>query len=760
VKPNLPLLLVLIALLGGGLWLASSVDGIGESVGMSPDEPVGPPSLQAELGQPVAKETDEARPPDRTSLSVPSRLTDERPQQDAAGEDAPSAQLTLTVLDRTTGAPVVGLYANFEPLLAPGEEKSASSAVLSDSNETDLDGKFTAELEPGQALQYEVLFIGFEPLLHEGVLEPFVSGEERELEVRVDSSRVRRHFVRVVDHVTDEVILGARIVAVDRFGHGLHMEGPLEFSAWRDRRPLGIVGSDGVAELPVSRLVQKRYAALADGYAPGVFEQAQGADTREYADRIGLLRGAALKVSVSDTSGYPVSAATVGFDTKFTELQARGSRQSVSGFFGTHSVLGTTNSAGEASFTGLPAAEEYDLFVVSSITGGQSVPVDFVRPDLTPGETASVDLVVRPLGSLVGIAVDGSGAPVPNTDLVLRRDRGDEGLLMGPHAAAGDRPITTDEDGAFTLERIPSGDWRLGPPGIQVEPVEPSEETPPSGRFVPTFKKITVNGEQSPGDLRLDLDRGSWIEGVVLDASDQPVDHAFVRATLGDVEFFWGNTGPNGRFRLGPLPTSKLELTAEAWEQGECPPTPALPGGDLVELRLVLGGSLSLRTVEGAKSQEVACRFEFRRHGEKGEVLTMARLVTHGGTVEDYSLSPGRWSVLAFGPNDLMAFASGIDIEAGSAVGPMELSLESAGDIVIQRSPGSSRGAFDVDLRRDGFVFARHTIPAGEPLKVPVPAGPIEISVAGAAERNLTSVTAGGQASVVVDTGERAPQKR
>ncbi len=78
----------------------------------------------------------------------------------------------------------------------------------------------------------------------------------------------------------------------------------------------------GGADLPTGRFLQKRDAALADRNAPGPFERSRGAGRRDHADRIGLIRGAGLQVSVSDHLGNPVNPATVRFQTKFEELQA------------------------------------------------------------------------------------------------------------------------------------------------------------------------------------------------------------------------------------------------------------------------------------------------------------------------------------------------------------------------------------------------------------------------------------------------------
>ncbi|QDV07267.1 Nickel uptake substrate-specific transmembrane region [Planctomycetes bacterium Poly30] len=751
-KLTLPVLFVLAVLVGGWLWHDSVEEGPGGivpvAVRASDDSRATPERVHLAGGDQAA-----ADDLGRTALAPPSQPVEQAPVQTTEADTTPWAQLELTVLDRVTGAPVVGVFADFEPVMSPGAEKPETPPISQAAIETDRDGRLTVQIQPRLAFEYRVLFAGSDPRLFEGFLEPFDPGEERDVELRVDSSRVPRFYVRIVDHATDEVLLGARIVEVDRFGQGLHMEGPLDFETWRERPSLAIVGGDGIAELPRSRFVQKRYAALMDGYSPGVFEQSRAAKKREYAQRVGLLRGASLEVSVSDGSGYPVSAATVRFETEFPELQAPGSTPQMPAGLGTHAVSTTTDSSGKASFRGLPAAGAYELHVASTITGGRDVPVPFAHEDLEPGQTVELDVVVQPLGSIVGTAFLPNGEPAAGAQLVLRRDRGDEGLLMGPFEAPNDRRITTGHDGSFELTLVPAGDWLLGPPGIQVEAVESEDDALPLDRHAPTFTKISLGGELSTSRLRMELDPGDWIRGVVLDEAGEPVESAFVRGRFGESDAFWGQTGPSGRFRLGPLPSSEVEITVDGYEQGTCPLVHVLPGSDPIELRLALGGTLSLRTVEASTSEEVACRFEFRKHGPNGEVLEKSVFITVRGTVDDHDLSAGTWSVLALGPNDLMAFVGGITIEAGLASEPIEMALAPAGDLVIQRAPNAR--SVDIELRRGGLVFARCSVPANDSLTVPVPTGQVSITFAGdPRESRRVHVPAGGKASVLLDADE------
>ncbi|MEM8710881.1 MAG: hypothetical protein AAGG01_08010, partial [Planctomycetota bacterium] len=377
-RMRLGVLLTLAVLIGGWLWL--------DTVARQEDEMVPAPDAEEprSLGAPAlvdpkGADGTEALRLDRLSLAAPSPSGTEALAEEADVEETPWGLLTLTVVDRATGMPVIGVFPTFEPVSAPADEEVAEEPTRPRANETDLDGQLTVEIQPRLALEFSVMFIGPDPMLFEGVLEPFDPGEQRELKVRVDASRIRRFYVSVVDDATDEALLGARIVEVDRFGQRLHMEGPLEFATWRDRKTLAAVGSDGIAELPVSRNVQKRYAALMDGYAPCIFEQSRAATGREYAERIGLRRGASLEVVVADGAGYPVSAATVRFETEFSELQAPGSTWQLPSGLGRHAVSATTDSTGRASFSRLPAATAYQLYVASDITGGRDVPVTFTH---------------------------------------------------------------------------------------------------------------------------------------------------------------------------------------------------------------------------------------------------------------------------------------------------------------------------------------------------------------------------------------------
>lgn len=172
------------------------------------------------------------------------------------------------------------------------------------------------------------------------------------------------------------------------------------------------------------------------------------------------------------------------------------------------------------------------------------VPVAGVRVSATrpmPGETLS-ELPCP-------VEVDAVASGARDRRLAECMGEADEQVLELVQGRYGEAPIYADtvtgEDGSFSLEGLPEGEftlWALGEQGAELR------------------SKVAAGSE----GVELLLGEGMMVEGLVTDASEHPLSE--VRLTLlyaSHTRFFDARTGADGRFQVGPLPKGDYALVAE-----------------------------------------------------------------------------------------------------------------------------------------------------------------------------------------------------
>lgn len=256
----------------------------------------------------------------------------------------------------------------------------------------------------------------------------------------------------------------------------------------------------------------------ADGVLPGDYKPEIGCDgyqTREKYDNIVIAdaevknvvwevdAGAVIKGVLRTKSGEPVEDAQVYARTTGGAARAKtGWGNDETGREGTYELTGLKPGAYKievSSTKGVPPKDGYSVTV-------------------TAGATVVKDLVLDDVGTLSGVVVDANGRPVAGIDINTR-------LLTGGRASwAGDH--STDDAGAFTIEGMRPGDYRV----YAQRGWSDTLRKPGTTDDAKQGERVTIRPSQvATVKLVVEAQTGV-IKGLVLDSSGAPVGDAFVSA--------------------------------------------------------------------------------------------------------------------------------------------------------------------------------------------------------------------------------------
>ncbi len=302
-----------------------------------------------------------------------------------------------------------------------------------------------------------------------------------------------------------------------------------------------------------------------------VWVGAEGGDAACWAKSADLTQGTAELVlrldlaealwgEVVDDDGEPVEAAQV--DVALVDARARFIRRAL------------TDGGGGFRVSGLPPGE-YEL--VATRPGTTTAPS---QAPVRARTGQAVRLVIPAPGAIVGrLAFADGGAPAVFTVQLV--------------AGAAPRAFT---DGAFLLDGVAPGTYRVRFEGPELAPGEPVEVVVPS------------SGQADVGTIT--VERGRSVEGVAVDASDRPVAGAeVVAATVlvgtgvaadsgSRAPTFQGQvtralTGADGRFTLRGLSGGAVSVVASHATAGRSTPQTAVPGAEPLRVVLAATGSIS-----------------------------------------------------------------------------------------------------------------------------------------------------------------------
>lgn len=368
---------------------------------------------------------------------------------------------------------------------------------------------------------------------------------------------------------------------------------------------------DGAAQRWIELRKEPDGLLWADGVLPGDYRPEIGCDgfqTRERYDHIVVAQadvtgiewlvdpGAVIRGTVRTRSGEAVEDAEVWARTSSGGARAR---------TGWGSDESTRDGAYE--LTGLKAGSY--VIEVSSPKGVG--PKDGFKVEVAAAAVVTKDLVLEDVGTLTGTVTDANGAPVANLDINTRLVTG------GPVNWGGDH--STDDAGAFTIEGMRPGDYRV----VAQRGWSDTLRKPGTTDDAKQGEKVTIRANQV-ATVKLVVEAQSGvIRGTVVDAAGAPVGDAFVsaaresdaagaqRTNVQDTRWQWEEkpvlTGVDGAFTLEKLSPGTYTLRAFRRGGGEAIAEHIEVGAKDAKLQIKPTGSIEgLATGPGGPPDELS----------------------------------------------------------------------------------------------------------------------------------------------------------
>lgn len=338
-------------------------------------------------------------------------------------------------------------------------------------------------------------------------------------------------------------------------------------------------------------------------------------------------------------------------------------------------------------------------------------------PEIVVAKEDQLDLVWEVDGgaTLTGAVVGAGGEPVADASVRVQSTGGDP---------RGQRKWEWDEtrrDGSFRIEGLMAGAYTVG--------VHPSDHPAPKE---PTKVELAA-GETK--HLRIELDAGGSVRGVVVDDAGEPVAGASVRAT-GESWGSWrqnARTADDGTFAIEGVRPGQARVVAmtEAWDELRAPGATdddvagervTVVAGEVVRVRLVVEGRRGVirgrvldsagrpvgdafvdaeRESDSASAAAGSARRSMRWGWSRKPVLTDL-----DGKFTLKELAPGRYTVRAFRKGGGEAFAEHVEVGATATLRMVD-DGSIAGTVALAGAGGEAPEEFSIHVEDEQAGFHR-----------------------------------------------------
>jgi len=487
-----------------------------------------------------------AREPELVRPEPPpaARLVDGSETVDPALRSSVGASLVVKLSEQASGRPLSGMrLVIYEPgSQARSRAVPGHSGAIGRDPTTDPNGVARFEVPAGVSLRVAARGVQGASF----AVDPLAPGEARSLTLELPREVRPVLHGQLIDATSFAPIAEAELRL-------LRTGGRSGLRAWAaPESPVATSDTTGhfAFELPTGAGALVQVDAV--GYGPSIFS-ATGGTRAEDPRVIGLARESILEVTAS---GAEAAGLTVRAHIPATALLADAGSQSTD--LGDVAFVWIARAAddGRATLRHLPAGVPLELELESA---GRVVHTSAEPITLDPGVTRELHIELGLGTTLTGFLRESNGSTIAGQELWLV-----PALERGPGLFAGERArdsvaarTRTDADGAFRLDSVAEGDWWLGPAPADAwsNAQELGSAPAPVGRW------LHVPADAGELEVSLVAERALTLEGVVRDADGRPVPFASLhyrplRSGL-SVE---ASTGPEGRFRLGPLFAGPFEL--------------------------------------------------------------------------------------------------------------------------------------------------------------------------------------------------------
>ncbi|QDU66079.1 sigma-70 family RNA polymerase sigma factor [Engelhardtia mirabilis] len=383
---------------------------------------------------------------------------------------------------------------------------------------------------------------------------------------------------------------------------------------------------------------------------------------------------------------------------------------------------------GRVALAGLPAGRDLELALWRGDELWRTEPAPL---RLAAGENGPLRWQVQLHCTVRGVAVDASGRPVPDAELMIR-PRGRHSSEIARRAIEGDGSIlcSADVEGRFEFEPIEPGRYLVGPSGRIFEDMYRDDGTPYRLRIrhpaATVLESLDVPIGSALVETTVRVFQGHEITGRVLFPDGSPAADVALMAKRDDLAgSFTTETGEDGSFRLEAMAPGEYVLTTVAAPAGFglFRALRVATGARDVELILDVGGSLSGSVIEprSETSMEGWLHVLQDEHGLQPAAGVVLPLFA-GDEFAVATLAPSSYS-LRFDSLDHQWYGlrRGVLIAGGHELTDQRVEILPAAQLRVEAGDAEGLRVF-VELP-DGGLYCRLPVSAESPRTVAVPPG-------------------------------------
>jgi uncharacterized GH25 family protein len=485
----------------------------------------------------------------------------------------------------------------------------------------------------------------------------------------------------------------------------------------------------------------------AKGFGPLLVEPGANHSTTETARILLLERSATIEGSVVDASGAPVPGVTVHLIANGYDLRPKdGAAEFTSA--STAKVDWSADTRGDGRCTLKDLAPNAALTVVLE-RDGKPVQKETEPMTLAAGETRSMKWTIGSGCAINGLVVDEKKKPVPKLEIWLVPARSSDPRYFNAYEDFQvETKATTDERGRFTFANIGAGKWWIGP-GAQ--------ENPGGGiaanGVAPFARSIEIPAGKLSMDLVIEVQRGLYIRGRVIDPSESGAPGAFVVATTADGSQVSTQTNSEGEFVLGPLLGGTFQLLAHGrGATSFSDPVQAKAGDEKVILKLYLGGVIEGKVVD---ANGEGCRATISIAEQSGRLGLEMMGTENDGSFQWDGLEPGTYDLVARLNDGRIALSRGVSLAGGARVTGLVLALEPGAK--LRAGYRGTKSPARVTIKSDGAIIADEELLENQGIICVVPRGrvTVELHLHGVVAQTRDVDLAVGEEKEIVFTDDR-----
>lgn len=544
---------------------------------------------------------------------------------------------------------------------------------------------------------------------------PLASGEVRDVVIELPTALDVVLHGRVIDRETGAPIPGAQV------GPSLGL-GKIRDDLVQRTDADGRFRVEGATWRP--HVVQ----VLAIGYEPAALRVGPGHADATTALEIALSRSASARITVSGADGAPIAGKRVALTTEGYRFGRPDGLELIStNWIDEARYTATTDAAGRAFFAELPPRMPFAGTVWDGRDALFRAPQEIA---LEPGELREVAWRVGSGCTILGLALEESGAPAADLAIALQPARFAKPSHFERHDVEGRRFAKTDAEGRFAIADVGPGDWWIGaaPPRAGRQPA--GEDQP-----APAAQLLRIAPGAALAEVTIRVARGHAIRGRVLDPDGAPADFAFVHIErAADGLLAQENVHSNdGTFVLGPLEPGEYVLTGNSMGRFvDALPVTARTGDTDVVIQFGRGGAIH-GVVLGADGKPAAPADVVVNGRVPGRWANMSSAADADGTFRFDGLEAGLYDVAARTADGRVGVATAIEVRAGEPPADARIATKPGARVRVRYDGPKSH--VTVSVLQDGVVVHADGVEKGTEHTFVAPAGPCVVRASQHPER-------------------------